>query len=480
MSIPYIIKSFRGGVSDESDKGVAGAFKHGYGLDIHGRDDVLRCASTFATIDESTINQSINFFVNAKDGTTYAFGAQGSVYAIAGDPRDPVVSFAYNDENGGIKGAAEWQLSDGNNYLVWATNTSLARVLLNSAKDIPWSGATQDYKTTLDGAEWHTMDIASGNLNIANGNFLATIDYSGNFNPAALNVRPGNLIKAIEELDDYSILGSTRVDNAGEGHAWSWTPVAKNYVQKKRIPEQGVNAIIQTESLLAQAGSNGELYQLSFDGLDPIPLIGITGGGKTNPGGVSIENGLAAFGMFGGSYPGIWTYGRKRSTHPQALNYQYRLAKTIAGSAISTISAVTNVGGLLMASWGTTDGSTSDYGVDMVSSTTYASANYEGLEFDADEPHTKKIFNTVKLVMTPLPSGATVAVKYKNNWESAWRYAVLGTGATTFSEADQVEAIFSIDAPAMTYEVGTEITPGTDTPNVVAIVNYLSEETHDY
>ena len=33
--IPYIIKSFRGGVSDESNKGVAGAYKFGYGLDIH-------------------------------------------------------------------------------------------------------------------------------------------------------------------------------------------------------------------------------------------------------------------------------------------------------------------------------------------------------------------------------------------------------------------------------------------------------------
>lgn len=474
--IPYIIKSFRGGISDENDKGIAGAYKFGYSLDIHSRDDVLKCGSTVTTINESTVSDLIQFFVPASDGTTYAFGNTGSIYSIAGNVADPVVNFVYNDENGKIRGAAEWKLSDGNNYLFWATNTSVARVLLNGSLDVPWGAgvATQDYKTTLDGAEWHTMKPANGELMIANGNYLATIDFDGNFNAADLNIRPGNLIKCLEERDDYVILGSYRADTSEEGHIWSWITTATNWVQKKRIPVQGVNALINAELMLLQGGYNGELFYSDF--VNAVPLHGIPGGGQVNPGGVSIEDDLAVFGMYGGTYPGIWSYGRKRKNRPYALNYEYRLAKEVSGSTISSVAAVSSLNGLLLTSWGTTDGSTSDYGVDMVSSTTRASAIYEGLEFDGGLPHLKKIFDTVKLTLSSLISGTSVSVKFKGDKESAWRYAVLGSGATTFSEVDAVEAIFSIGKPAMTYEVGVELNAsGANTPEVLAVTTYIRE-----
>ena len=39
----YRIKSFRGGISDEEDKGIRGSFKFGQGLDIHKKIDSLSC-----------------------------------------------------------------------------------------------------------------------------------------------------------------------------------------------------------------------------------------------------------------------------------------------------------------------------------------------------------------------------------------------------------------------------------------------------
>ena len=66
--IPYIISSFRGGISDESSRGVAGSFKYGQNLDIHGRDDVLKCASVMANI--ANTSDLIQFFVPASDGST--------------------------------------------------------------------------------------------------------------------------------------------------------------------------------------------------------------------------------------------------------------------------------------------------------------------------------------------------------------------------------------------------------------------------
>src|SRR3990167_162768 len=108
------------------------------------------------------------------------------------------------------------------------------------------------------------MVNASGSLMIANGPYIATIDYDGNFDPARLNVRPGNLVKALLERDDYVILGSERRDNNEEGHIWSWIVTALSWVQKKKIPIQGVNALIDTELKLLQGGDDGELFYSDF------------------------------------------------------------------------------------------------------------------------------------------------------------------------------------------------------------------------
>ena len=165
------------------------------------------------------------------------------------------------------------------------------------------------------------MKNASGQLNIANGNYLASIDYDGNFDPADLNLRPGNLIKALEERDDYAILGSYRKDNSEEGHIWSWITTAINWVQKKRIPVKGVNSLINAEMPILQGGDNGELFFSDF--VNAVPLHGVPGGGQTDPSGVSIEDDIAIFGFYGGTYPGLWSYGRKRKK--QTAYFQLRL-----------------------------------------------------------------------------------------------------------------------------------------------------------
>lgn len=488
--IPYTIKSFRGGVSDESDKGIPGSFKYGHGLDIHGRDDVLRCASTSASL--GTISGLVRFFVPAADGSTYAFCHNGSIYAVNGAVNDPTTTFVYNDENGDIKGAAEWKLSDGNNYLYWATATSVARAALNGTGDLPWGVgvASIDYKTTLTNTDWHTMKPAGGSLFIANGSDLAEIDYDGNFDIASLNIRPGNLLKCIEERDDSVILGSERGDDSEEGHLWSWITTAIKWIQKRKYPIKGVNALIHTELPLLQGGAQGEIFLSDFTNV--VPLATVPGNGETAPGGVSIENDLAVFGIYGGSavsYPGIWSYGRRGKNRPNALSYPYRISQTVNGSTVTTVGALAVVNGQLLASWGVMDDSYSTYGIDGVSSTTKANAVYESLEFDGGATHLKKMFSSVKLIMKPLPSGTSVSVRFKTDKASTggdssagagWRYAFTGSGATSFSTTTAVEAIFSIGVPANIYEVGVDLTAsGSDTPEIDSIVTYV-DDAYDY
>lgn len=478
--IPYTIKTFRGGLSDESNKGIAGSFKYGHGLDIHGRDDVLKCNSSFVTLD-ATYTGLINFFVPASDGSLYAFSSTGSIYAISGNHGDPAINFAYNDENGAIKGAAEFELSDGNRYIYWSTATSLARVLMNGALDVPWAAGavTQDYKTTLENVTWHTMKTGAGQLNIANGSDLASVDYDGTFVASDLDIIPGNLIKCLEERDDYIILGTTRRDSGEEGYLWGWITTATSWIQKKALANKGVNALITTELMLAQAGTNGYLYYSDFVNLSPVHQV--PGGGSVNPGGVDKLDGLALFGFFGGTYPGVWSYGRKRKNYPAVLNYEYRMAKTVAGSSVTEIGAIGVINGDVFTSWKTADGSTLAYGIDSSSSTTLANAVYEGLEFDGAAPQLTKLIDAIALLMSPLPSGCSVSAKFKFDEESNWRYAVLSGESTTFSTTGETMALFNIVKPGRVYEVGVELTSsGSSSPEIRSLVSYLSKESTEY
>tara|TARA_Y100001949_G_C15981774_1_gene328695 strand:- start:331 stop:1863 length:1533 start_codon:yes stop_codon:yes gene_type:complete len=506
--IPYIISTFRGGVSDETNKGTSGSFKHGHALNIHKRSDTLSCNPAMFTVLDTgtggfsdgagiyaeglgtTLTGVFNFIVPSSDGSTYCFSSKGSIFTRSGDG---IWTFSYNDANGNIKGAAEWTHDDGTRYMYWATDTSLARKEITGAEITSdsgtgrWTDVSADYRATLDGAEWHTMKNASGELMIANRDSLATVNFSGDFIAKDLNIRPGNLVKCLEERDDYAVLGSGRNDNAEEGHIWTWFVGIQNWLDKKKVPIKGVNALIDTELRLLQGGNDGEIFLSSFEA-DTTPLHAVPGGGEVQPEGVTVADDIALFGMYGGTYPGLWSFGRRRRNRPFSLNYEYRLAGTVGGSTISTIGAIAMINGELFASWGTTETDSSSYGVDQLSTTTKANAIYEGLEFDGGTPYAKKPFNTVEVAMRPLPASTAIAIRYRKDLKTTgaeiadgWTYAVTGANATSFSVEDATSALFSIGDSIAIYELGLELTAsGSSTPEIFSITTYLSEGAQEY
>jgi len=485
--IPYIKDSWRSGISDEVSRGVRGSFKYAYGCDIHKRRDSLSCNFAMLRIAGSTtVNDCIKFAVPARDGSIYAFGDLGSIYAISGNPADPVVSFVYNDENGPIKGACEWKQSDDNNYLYWATATSVARMVLNGSPDTPWAAGvvTQNYKTNLDSADYHPMKNAAGTLCIGNRNFLATIDYSGAYNNASMNLRPGNIIKCLEERDDYVLLGTERVDQSEEGHIWSWIVTAVNWVQKKKIPVRGINCLIDTERLLLQGGTSGELFYSDFS--STAPLNSIPYGGQCNSR-VDVFNDVALFGIYGaGDRSGIYSYGRRMLNRPFALNHEFRLSPTVDGNTLKEIGAVWVNSSAVFASWKQANSVGFEYGIDMISSSTRATARLEGLEWTAGQPHLKKSYLSEKLAFNALPAGTSISLLYKPNRQETggsssagegWKYAKIADGtSTTYSVEGSTEAEFIINDQAKVFEIGVELTPsGLSTPEITGSVGYIGD-----
>jgi hypothetical protein len=455
----YTIQSFRGGISDENDKGIRGSFKFGYGLDIRGRDDVLQCGQALVKESASVVTDLILFIIPCSNGKAYGFGDAGCIYERSGTTWVK----RYTDANGAIKGADEW-----NGYLYWACDTEISRIPIASIPTATWTTEVEhDWNTTLTAATWHTMIKATGNLLIANDQYLAMIDYStpAVFSAAALDLIPGNLAKCFEEDGDYVIVGSTKEGNDEQGHLWTWEPTALNWVQKKKLASKGVNALITTELMLAQCGIDGEVY--FSDMASKVPVFVFPDGGSAGPGGVCAKKALALFGISGNSSAkcGVYSYGRSKKNYPFALNLDYVPSPAILTTIV--IGAVQMVNGTLLVAWQ----NSTTYGVDALSVSTKASGVYESLEWNGGKPFQKKNFFQTKIVMDALPSGASLVLKYKLNRASSWTTAKTIDGNSSFSTADETRAIFNINAKGETIELRLELTSTSNSTIVIRSVS---------
>jgi len=453
----YKIKSWRGGISDEEDKGIRGSFKFGQCLDIHKKADTLSCQQAMKKESGMIVTDLPLFCVPCSDGNSYWFGDTGKIYkrTSAG-----VWSLVYTDPNGKIMGAEEW-----NGYLYWATATKLGRKPIPGASD--WSDAVPAWQTTLTSADWHSMKVGAGlqgDLFICNKDKLAMVDYAHVFTSEAVKLIPGNIAKCLEATDTDLLIGTTKEDTAEEGYLFAWNTLLLSWRKRKRIPVKGINALIISEIIIGQAGSDGEIFFTNL--VDQLPIHAFPEGGKVNPGGVTTKGNLAIFGVFNSTKPGIYSYGRTKKNRVFALNFDYILTP----ATIDEIGAVKMVGSNLLASWksGTT------YGVDVIDTANKANGIYEGLDFDADIPFAEKTFHQTKIKMKALPTGCSIKVKYRMNKDGDFVAAKLGDEAETFNIVGGKKAIFNIEDVGEIFEIRVELYPnGNNTPEIISINTYF-------
>jgi len=449
MSQIYKVTSFRGGISDEDDKGIAGSFSFGSGLDIRKKADSLSCQQALKEEGAGVIVDLIYFWVPCSDGNAYGFGNAGKIYkrTSAG-----VITLVYTEASG-ITGAAEWYSST-KTYLYWATATKERRKEIPG--DVNW-GDTTDVGD-LTSATWHTQREAGGALIIANAGKLAQVGYDESYTSEALNLIPGNIAKTVVERNGRSIVGTARASNL----------------------TIGINAAIDAEVPLAQVGTDGELYFANMK--DGIPAKRFPGGGKCNPGGVcngvedvnffeweqdalswidkqSVGN-LAMFGVWGADtgYGGIYSYGRKNKNHPFVMNLEYLLDVTEIGS-------VANIGGVIVI--GYKNGSS--YYVKSVDSTTKATGTWEGLDFKAPDKNSMEItvWKTAEVFCKALPAGTSIAFYYQTDKSGTFTLAKTADGDTKFDTTGGKKAVFAIGTDGEIFQPKVVLTPtGNTSPEI--------------
>lgn len=455
----FLIPSFRGGLSDWEDKGIAGAFKFGSGLDVRRRKDSLK-ANQGLTDDLATggvLDGRAHFIVPASDGNTYIGCDNGDILKRTSSG---VYSLVHNDSNGAILGMAESYNNAGDTFITWANATKLhrKRILTGTTPvNTDWSDVDatvngQTYpKSNLTSDTWHIMKWSNGTLYICNKDKIALVGYDDSYTSNALDLIPGNVSRVLFDDGIYTKIASNRVDSREEGWIYAWDGIAQSPNDRRPLPFSEINAVIKTEMPILQYGSEGYLY--FFGDETGLPITKFPGGGSVKPDGVTADKNLALFGVYGATTGknGIYSYGRRWKNSDFILNLEYPLE-------VDEITAIKKVGSDLLIAYK----SGSSYGVKKVdSSNKLTRAVYQSLDLKLPSIIGKDyVTSNVYLDMEPLPAGCSVEVwRRMNKVETGGTYydststgnndgwcqcETVDSGAGSYTQTDGTEAVFSL------------------------------------
>jgi len=458
----FLIKSFKDGISDYEDKGLPGAFKFGANLDTRRRIDSLKAGQGLTDdLAVGTITSPPRFMVQSADGNTY-ISAGVKIYkrTSAG-----VYSLVYTDvgSDGDITGMAEWVNDNSDTFIYYTTATKLHRkaVLTGTTPvDITWSDVDatvngQTYpKTNLTSATWHTMAIVNGSLVGVNKDTLFKVGYDDSYTNNAVKLYPGNVGKVIIESGIRALVGSNRVDNGESSSITIWDTDDQNFTGKIQLPFANINALIETEIIILQYGTSGELYFVSSS--SKVPVTSLPGGGQVDPDGVVSHEGLALLGVYGNGTgkTGIYSYGRKRNNANFTLNCEYQFD-------CDAIYSVTKVGTDILFSYKLG----SNYGIKKVDTANKATtATYESLDLKSPRIQQQPVnWATIVLQMASLPTGCSIAVNRRDNKTSTWVACNVEGGGASYSTVGGEEATFLIGDRGKFFEVQIILTTSANT-----------------
>lgn len=518
----FEIKSFRGGLSDYEDKGIAGSFKFGSNLDIRKEKDSLSCnqaledegllvtsqspslsISPSATVS-ATPSASPSVSASPSTGASPSPSATGSVSISASPSVTSSASPSLSPSPSGglttifsdlirffVKCSDGYTYGFGNTGCIYRRDSSAfwQRVYkdpdgaIKGAEEAPASGNktylawctdtklkkkaipglsnwndVTTVSTNLSSQDWHTMKQVGGATKIANGSWIAMLGYDESYTNEALDLIPGNIAKTLIERNGRVIIGT----------------------YKTGYPTKGINGAIDAEVQIAQIGNDGNIYYAN--GANSVAIKTLPGGGYINPGGIANERddinffeweetalswidkqsvgNMSLMAVYGATTGkgGVYTYGRKNKNHPIVLNLEYLLDADELG-------AIVCVNGVTLVSYR----SGSDFGVKAVDSHIKATGTYEGLDFRAPvkKPSNITVWNTAELFMKPLPNGCSVSMYYRVNKTGDFVRAYTASGGTSYNTALGDKAVFRIGEEGEIFEPKVILTPiGNFTPEI--------------
>jgi hypothetical protein len=527
-------KSFEGGISSFSDRGIRGAFKFASNIDIRKTVDTLSCGQ--ALIDEgilgtshsqsASVSQSQSLSPSSSNSASFSPSGSNSP-SLSPSPSasrsaskslspsssaspsssvSPSLSPSAGLNNVYVDLVIAWvKATDGNTYgfgnagniyrrysdgftrnVYRDTNGSIKGAIEKPSDSgqtyLQWATNTSVKQKPLPGAsDWSDVTEIADNLTGADWHTMKQVggaNYIANGSKLALVGYDGSWTNEALDLIPGNI-AKTLLERNGR------TVIGTH---KSGYPNKGVNAMIDCEVPLVQIGDDGELFFSNFT--DSIPVKRFPGGGRVNPYGVANE--VDQIEIFD------WVFGADSWVDKQTLGNMSLWGVFDADSGkngvytygrrnkeqpftmnleyaleVDEIGAVANVEGVTIVSY--RDGS--DFGVKAVDATTKATGTWEGLEFRAPikKPEQITTFNYVEIFMDELPVGCSVYFYYQKNKSGDWIQAYTADGNAAFTTTGGKKAVFRIGAEMDIYEPRIIMIPsGNTTPEIYRIRTYFN------
>ncbi len=413
----YTIENFAGGLADEGKRGVPGAFRNGFNLNIHKKGkNTLSCNQKLKKIspdsgDHQVVDKVIKL-VPVTATKSYGFGDAGNVYKIV----NSTVTKIYTD-SGAILDADYFY-----GYLVWTTATKLRK---QDETVADWNATPPTDVGTLTSCSYHPIFIVpkSDLMCVGNKRYIATVSSSWVFNNQALDLFYGWIAKCLTLIKPKLLIGAI---NNKIAELFDWDLTSESYDPIEGWEERDINAFLKTIGT-TYIFTPDLLYWFNeglSDRAKELPS-------EINHGASDIWKGKVLF----GATNGVYSYHKKNKNYPLALNLEYTPSPiTIANfdSKSIEIGAVLGRGDDLLVSW--KDGAT--YGLDNIDTSNKAQAVYEGLVFDAKKPFQDKLFRYIKIVTKPLPGGCSIKAKYRMNEAGEWVKAYQADESEAFDKDD--------------------------------------------
>jgi len=268
-------------------------------------------------------------------------------------------------------------------------------------------------------------------LAVGHGNYLGWWDGSV-WDVDRLVLPPGLNIRSLEVIDEYLVIGTwrgTSITSNEEGYLFFWDGTSVTFNFFVAIPQGGCGALLNSRNrLLSSVGGNGSilLNYNPFQKIITIPKLLINKYAEVLPGAMTNWRGMAQIGIGGNTdsadvIQGVYSYGNTNEQLPEVFNYSFTISTGTTGGTGVRIGALKGIGDNLYISW--KDGST--YGVDKVTNSNdpYATAIWESLIFDFDQPYHDKLAIKLKANYLPLVSGESIQLGYKTNRAASYTTA---------------------------------------------------------
>lgn len=422
----YTIENFAGGLADEGKRGVPGAFRNGFNLNIHKKGkNTLSCNQKLKKIspdsgDHQVVDKIIKI-VPVSATKSYGFGDAGNVYKIVNE----TVTNIYTDPNGAILDADYFY-----GYLVWTTATKLRK---QDETVADWDATPPTDIGTLTSCSYHPIFIVpkSDLMCVGNKRYVATVSSAWVFNNQALDLFYGWVAKCLTLIKPKLLIGAK---NHKKAEMFDWDLTSESYDPVEGWEERDIIAFLKA------VGSTyiftPETFYWFREGLVDVAKELPS---QVNPGAIDIWKRKILF----GATNGVYSYHKKNKNYPLALNLEYTPSPiTIANfdSKSIEIGAVLGRGDDLLVSW--KDGET--YGLDNIDTDNKAEAVYEGMVFDAGRSFEDKLFKFIKIVTNPLPEGCSIKAKYKMNETGEWVKAYQADESEAFDKDDHKEGTVAV------------------------------------